>query len=84
LRYSIEDFIKNKILHLNDSNFGGMLQNMIVKKESSKDLSVEDLIKLKDIYSFCNWTTSHVDNGDDNSLTLLQSKVDDYIKIVNR
>lgn len=82
LRYEIENYIKNKILHVNESNLGGVIENLIRKKESSKECSSDDLKKLKDIYSFCNLTTSHVDVGDEShSLNQLKNKIKDFIEI---
>jgi len=37
---------------------------------------------IKDIYSFCNWTASHVDIGDDHVLTTLIEKKNSFLEIV--
>jgi len=39
----------------------------------------DDLDKIKQVYSFYNWTTSHVDVGDDHGLEQLKGKIIDFI-----
>ena len=39
------------------------------------------LDKVKDIYSFCNWTTFHVDVGDDHGLDQLKTKITNFLTI---
>lgn len=82
LRYEVENYIKNDLLHINKPNFGNTIDCLIKNKEKNYDLSINDLKKIKDIYSFCNWTTSHVDIGDDHTLTTLIEKKNSFLKIV--
>ena len=53
---------------------------LVQNKESENDLSIDDLKKLKDIYSFCNWTVAHVSHGDDYGLGQLKDKINDFIE----
>jgi wobble nucleotide-excising tRNase len=84
LRYEVENYIKNDLLHINKPNFGNTIDCLIQNKENNHDLSTDDLKKIKDIYSFCNWTTSHVDTGDDHGLQQLKSKIDDFIAVTDK
>lgn len=84
LRYEVENYIKNDLLHINKPNFGNTIDCLIQSKENNHDLSTDDLKKIKDIYSFCNWTTSHVDTGDDHGLQQLKSKIDDFIAVTDK
>jgi len=79
LRYEVENYLKNSLLHWNKPNFGNIIDCLI---ENEKTISKDDLKKLKDIYSFCNWTTSHVDVGDDHGLGQLKTKIADFVAIV--
>lgn len=78
LRYEVERYIKNSLLHWNASDF----QTAIDGVKGNKAIDDADLDKIKQIYSFCNWTTSHVDIGDDHGLGQLKTKIADFIKIV--
>lgn len=79
LRYEVEKFIKNDLLFWHaDINFSVAIEGLKETKEKIKD---EDLDKINEIYSFCNWTTSHVDVGDDHGLQQLKDKIIDFIKI---
>jgi hypothetical protein len=49
--------------------------------KENKKVADDDLDEMKSIYSFCNWTTSHVDVGDDNGLTQLKEKIASFITI---
>jgi len=78
LRYEIEWFIKNKLLHWDaENNFTLAIDGV----KSNKGISDNDLDTIKDIYAFCNWTTSHVDIGDDHGLGQLKNKITDFIRI---
>lgn len=78
LRYEVERFIKNKLLHWDaENNFTLAIDGV----KSNKNILDDDLDKIKEIYSFCNWTTSHVDVGDDHGLGQLKSKISDFIRI---
>ena len=80
LRYEVEKFIKNDLLFWHaDSNFSVAIKGIKKNKEKIKD---KDLDKIDDIYQFCNWTTSHVDVGDDHGLQQLKDKIGDFISIV--
>jgi len=50
LRYEVESYIKNDLLHINKPNFGNVIDCLVQNKESENDLSIDDLKKLKDIY----------------------------------
>ncbi|MDD3284081.1 MAG: AAA family ATPase [Patescibacteria group bacterium] len=82
LRYEIENYIKNDLLHINKPNFGNVIDCLVKNKEKQEDIPVEDLKKLKEIYSFCNWTASHVNVGDDPGLRQLKDKINDFINII--
>ena len=80
LRFEIEKFIKNDLLFWHaDSNFSVAIQGI---KENKKKIKDDDLDKINKIYEFCNWTTSHVDVGDDHGLQQLKDKIGDFISIV--
>lgn len=80
LRYEVESYIKNDLLHINKPNFGNVIDCLVQNKESENDLSIDDLKKLKDIYSFCNWTVAHVSHSDDYGLGQLKDKINDFIE----
>lgn len=79
LRYEVENYLKNSLLHWNKQNFGNIIDCLI---ENDTVISKDDLKKLKNIYSFCNWTTSHVDVSDDHGLGQLKEKISDFVVIV--
>ncbi len=79
LRYEVENHLKNNILHWNKPNFGNIIDGLI---ENDQKMSIDNLKKFKSIYSFCNWTTSHVDVGEDNGLKQLKQKISDFISII--
>lgn len=83
LRYEVENYIKNDLLHINKHNFGSTVDCLIQNKENNHDLSIDDLKKIKDIYSFCNWTVSHVSYGDDYGLGQLKDKINDFIEVTD-
>lgn len=83
LRYEVENYIKNDLLHINKPNFGNTIDCLIQNKENNHDLSIDDLKKIKDIYSFCNWTVAHVSHGDDYGLGQLKDKINDFIEVAN-
>lgn len=78
LRYEVERYIKNDLLHWNDAN---NFQKVIEGVKRNKEIDDGDLDKIKQIYSFCNWTTSHVDVGDEHGLVQLKSKIADFVSI---
>ena len=80
LRYEIERFIKNDLLHWNIKDFPSAIEG--VKK--NKSIHNDDLDKIKQVYSFCNWTTSHVDVGDDHGLEQLKGKISDFIGVYKK
>ena len=79
LRYEAERFIKNNLLHWNSNDFLAAIDG--VKK--NREISNDDLEKIKEIYSFCNWTTAHVDVGDDHGLQQLKDKITDFTSVTN-
>ncbi|MDD3190997.1 MAG: AAA family ATPase [Candidatus Pacebacteria bacterium] len=78
LRYEVEDYLKNGLLHWNAPNCGSIIELLI---KNSEPISKENLKKLKDVYSFCNWTTSHVDVGDDHGFEKLKTKITEFLTI---
>lgn len=79
LRYECERFIKNDLLHWNANDFPEAIKGV----KENKNIDDNDLDKIKDVYDFCNWTTSHVDEGDDHGLEQLKSKVEDFISVAD-
>lgn len=79
LRYEVERFIKNELLHWDkDFDFTKAIDGV----KSNQKIAEADLEKIKQVYSFCNWTTSHVDVGDDHGLSQLKNKIKDFTTIV--
>jgi len=79
LRYEVERFIKNDLLHWDkDFDFTKAIDGV----KSNQNIAEADLEKIKQVYSFCNWTTSHVDVGDDHGLSQLKDKIKDFTDIV--
>ena len=81
LRYEAEHFIKCKLLHWNESSEFAKVVDGI---KANKKISDDDLDKIKQIYSFCNWTTSHVDVGDDHGLKQLKEKISAFTTIYDK
>lgn len=80
LRYEVEKFIKNDLLFWDaDSQFSKAIDGI---KNSRNNICDDDLDKINKIYQFCNWTTSHVDVGDDHGLEQLKDKINVFIGIV--
>lgn len=80
LRYEIEHFIKYKLLHLGESQFAKVIDGI----KSNQKVSNDDLDELKQIYSFCNWTTSHVDVGDGLGMAQLKEKISHFVTIYEK
>jgi wobble nucleotide-excising tRNase len=81
LRYEIEHFIKCKLLCLDQiQEFTKVIEGI----KNNKKIDDEDLDKIKQIYSFCNWTTSHVDVGDDHGLAQLKEKILEFTLIYDK
>jgi len=82
LRYEVERFIKNDLLFWHaDGNFSVAISGI---KKNQQKIEEQDLDRIQVIYQFCNWTTSHVDVGDDHGLKQLKDKIKDFIEIVER
>ncbi|OGL30849.1 hypothetical protein A3F37_00185 [Candidatus Saccharibacteria bacterium RIFCSPHIGHO2_12_FULL_41_12] len=80
LRYEVEKFIKNDLLFWDaDSQFSKAIDGI---KNSRNDISDQDLDKINKVYEFCNWTTSHVDVGDDHGLETLKTNINTFMGIV--
>ena len=77
LRYEVERFIKNDLLHWNINDFSSVIEGV----KDNQLIHNDDLDKIKQIYSFCNWTTSHVDIGGDHGLEQLKRKISDFIGV---
>lgn len=81
LRYETEHFIKCRLLHWNEANeFAKVVEGV----KANKKIIDDDLDKIKQIYSFCNWTTSHVDVGDDHGMSQLKEKINDFVTISDK
>ena len=81
LRYETEHFIKCRLLHWDESNeFAKVVEGI----KDNKKVADTDLDKIKQVYSFCNWTTSHVDVGDDHGLSQLKEKIADFVGISDK
>jgi wobble nucleotide-excising tRNase len=81
LRYEVEKFIKNDLLFWHaDNNFSIAIKGI---KENKEKISNDDLDEINNIYSFCNWTTSHVDVGDDHGLQQLKDQIKVFLRIVD-
>ena len=78
LRYEVERFIKYDLLHWGAESHFDMAINGL---KNNKNISDDDLDKVKDVYSFCNWTTSHADVGDDHGMDQLKAKITDFLTI---
>lgn len=79
LRYEVEKFIKNDLLFWDaDSQFSKAIDGI---KNSRNNICDDDLDKINKIYQFCNWTTSHVDVGDEHGLERLKDKINDFVGI---
>ena len=77
LRYEVERFIKNDLLHWDkDFNFTKVIDGV----KSNQKIAEADLEKIKRVYLFCNWTTSHIDVGDDHGLSQLKDEIEDFYK----
>lgn len=78
LRYEVERYIKNTLLHWDaNENFTIAIEGI----KRNKLITDDDLDKIKGIYSFCNWTTSHVDIGDDHGLEQLKEKISEFLAV---
>jgi len=78
LRYEVERFIKYGLLHWGaESRFDMAIDGL----KNNRKISDDDLDKVKDVYSFCNWTTSHVDVGDDHGMDQLKAKITDFLTV---
>ena len=81
LRYEIEHFIKHNLLHWDKvANFADVIDGV----KTNKSIEDSDLEEIKQIYSFCNWTTSHVDVGDDHGLSQLKDKIKLFTDIYDK
>ncbi len=81
LRYETEHFIKCRLLHWNEA---GEFAKVVEGIKENKKVTDDDLDKIKQTYSFCNWTTSHVDVGDDHGMSQLKEKINDFVTISNK
>ena len=77
LRYELERFVKNNLLQLNEDKFSKIIEGL----KKNKKVTNDSLDKISNIYSFCNWTTSHVDTENDYGWNQLKSKIEEFIKI---
>ena len=80
LRYEVERFVKNNLLHWNKDKLPQYLKGI----KENQNYDEEDFEILKDVYSFCNWTTSHVDSDEEYGLESLKRKIEDFLSVVNK
>ncbi|KKS31145.1 hypothetical protein A2380_01540 [candidate division WWE3 bacterium RIFOXYB1_FULL_43_24] len=79
LRYEIERYIKNTLLHWDaDSDFTKAIEGV----KTNKTIFDSDLDKIKSIYEFCNWTTSHIDVGEDYGVGLLKKHITEFLSAI--
>ena len=81
LRYEIENYIKNEILLWDTA--GHFSETIARLKNHSNNITESHLDEINEIYSYCNWTTSHVDIGDEHTLVEIQEKIAKFVSIVN-
>lgn len=80
LRYTVEDFIKNKLLYWDKKDF-----TQVIDKIGQHNLSADDLKSIKKIYDFCNWANHlHPDKEEPASLNELKTYIDKFLKVRNR
>lgn len=80
LRYTVEDFIKNKLLFWDKKDF-----TQVIDKIGQQNLSEDDLKSIKKIYDFCNWGNHlHPDKEEPASLNELQTYIDKFLEVRNR
>jgi len=80
LRYTVEDFIKNKLLYWDKKDF-----TQVIDKIGQQDLSKDDLKTIKKIYNFCNWGNHlHPDKEEPASLNELETYIDKFLEVRNR
>ncbi len=83
LRYAIESFIKNDLLMMDRGrNFGNLISDA---KKNMENLDYDSIEKIKKIYTFCNMTTAHAtDAEDDNGSRQLKKKIGNFIEIYGK
>ena len=77
LRYETERFVKNTLLQWNQDNFPKLIEGV----KANKTIDDKKLESLKKVYSFCNWTTSHVDVGDDHGVSQLKKHISLFLEV---
>lgn len=77
LRYETERFVKNTLLQWNEDQFPKLIEGI----KGNRLINDEKLEALKKVYSFCNWTTSHVDVGDDHGVSQLKSHIQLFLSV---
>lgn len=77
LRYETERFVKNTLLQWNQDNFPKLIEGV----KANKAIEDSKLESLKKVYSFCNWTTSHVDVGDDHGVSQLKRHISLFLEV---
>ena len=80
LRYELERFVKNDLLQWNQDKFPTLVSGIT----TNRFLEDNDLESLKKVYQFCNWTTSHVDHGDDHGLEQLKIYIKLFLEVMER
>lgn len=80
LRYTVEDFIKNKLLHWDEKQFP-----QVINKIKKQNIDEKELEAIKKIYNFCNWGNHlHPDKEEPASLAELQSYIDKFLQVRSR
>ena len=78
LRYEVERFIKYELLHWDaESRFDMAIDGL----KNNRNIGDDELDRVKNVYSFCSWTTSHADVGDDHGMDQLKAKIADFLTI---
>lgn len=81
LRFEVENFIKNKLLHWDKNKFFEFIDGI----KSNQEICKYDLDTIKTIYDFCNWSnTNHVGDGHAVSLEQLKIKINEFLAIYEK
>jgi len=81
LRYEVERFIKRDLMQYHEQVFSNKIKSI---KENRRKIDDKSLDVICDVYSFCNWTTSHVDLDDDNGLKQLEDNIDKFLAVCDK
>ena len=80
LRYSVESFIRNKLLHW-DKPFPNIVDGIRNNQQIEEDV----LLSIQKVYNFCNWGNHlHADKEEPASLTELKMHIDKFLDLQGR